>query len=50
MHVGTYTVTATYPGDEFHHNATISMLLLLESHPIELVINAADIYYGQTLV
>ena len=50
MHVGTYTVTATYHGDEFHHNATVSMLLLLESHPIELVIEAADIYYGQTIV
>ena len=50
MHVGTYTVTATYFGDSHHYNSTATMLLILESHPIELIINAADIYYGQTLV
>ena len=50
MHIGTYTVTATYAGDNCHFNSTASMLLILESHPIHIEIDADDIYYGQTIV
>ena len=50
LHVGTYTVTADYYGDNCHFASNATMLLVLEGHPIEIVIEAADIYYRQTLV
>ena len=50
MHTGTYTVTATFDGDDHHFNITNSTLVVLDARQIWIAIEAADIYYNQTLV
>ena len=50
MHFGTYTVTATYDGDDYHFGVMNTTLLVLESHQIWIAIHIDDIFYGQTIV
>ena len=50
MHTGTYTVTATYDGDDYHFGVTNYTTVVLKARPICIIIEVADIYYNQTLI
>ncbi|MEE0936161.1 MAG: Ig-like domain repeat protein, partial [Methanobrevibacter sp.] len=50
MHTGTYTVTATYDGDDYHFGVTNYTTVVLKARPIWIIIEVADIYYNQTLI
>ena len=50
MHTGTYMVTATYDGDDHHFGVTNYTTVVLKARPIWIIIEVADIYYGQTLI
>ena len=50
MHTGTYTVTATYDGDDYHFGVTNDTVVILNARPIWIKILVDDIFYGQDII
>ena len=48
--VGTYTVTGTYDGDDYHWDVYNETSLSFFSRPIWIAVHADDIFWGQTLI
>ena len=50
MHTGTYTITATYDGDDYHFGVTNDTVVILNARPIWIKILVDDIFYGQDII
>ncbi|WP_296878470.1 Ig-like domain repeat protein [uncultured Methanobrevibacter sp.] len=50
MHTGTYTITATYNGDNYHFGVTNTSVSVLKARPIWIKILVDDIFYGQDII
>ena len=50
MHTGTYTITATYDGDDYHFGVTNQSVVILNARPIWIKILVDDIFYGQDII